>query len=1326
MSDLLGIGGDAVRAYQNALSTVSNNIANVNTEGYVRQENKLVENTPRNLASIYLGTGVRFDGIRRSYDEFLENNLRSSTSDLGTQKPMVDFANRVIDILGSDSVGLPPALDKFFESARILSTDPASSILRSQFLRDAESLAVRFKELSAQLTSVDEDTRELTNVTIESINNLSGQLALVNKQLAGQIKLSKQSPELLDQRDLLLKDLSQLVKIKVITSTNGSVDVSVSNSDKNGLIVIGQKSVDIGAKFSEEDLGSVAIVTDPFGTKPETVSNLSNGELGGIFSFREQLLEPTMNQLDDLAATFVEEINFIHSSGIDLRGEVGNNLFEINKINRVDSVTGDKIQLDRAAAGINISINDTAQIAAASLFRVIENDLNFSGADAKLTYSPSFANPISIPAISNVLKNNSDPSAGVIAPEEKIVGQIPIGSDNWEIYLDNATDNQQLQIFTRDGRHLIGGQLTDASEQMLLMTEENGFIKGSTYSSKYLNKSDIDGYKQISVFYGLKAEPMEQFDKEVVFTDDHNVLPSIRNRVEFNGENILADMTSIEANTLTLNGKSLPKLLPSTQSRTIQASDIASWLNKASEGMEPTLTINALTNANIEIADPTQGFFINGVEIPSDENRNEIQDLVNLLNDSFSSLTNVTVTLSGEDGEENQIILTNTIGHLGKDIRLGSMDIDGNIESEIIYKGRLNFSESGNVTIGYGSNGKLGALDVLGTPIGRYFTAVLPNVKTNAQIEGGRILTNIDSLEENKIKINDQSLGGLNLGRNLQASDFVTWVNNGLVNINPTRIIVAPDDFDFERQLDINGVTIRGNGPENFEDAEDIVDSINAKRLGVIASLDEDENIILVDEDGNDINIGPPVNREEGDPNALGIPGGNYSSIKAPVTSNDKIVTAFGKTEIEVSPLQYLSHIETQSLVINGSTISGSGEEGVFRDASDLVNAINSQPFVLEFENDDLDLDQPLQINGIYLRGFNGENGGNFESLNSVADRIMEEQPDIGVTAEEIDGRLIISSISDQDIEIGPSGFVNLFGMNSGTYSKVRAELRNTGTIRLYNDSGSNIDINSLSGNNALGIGNGPYTGKLFLDSSDEIRISFDETGTPADLARLGFRTSAYLDGSASEDLLVLVTGEGSGSIAGTFDSTMKNPINLNDERIKNLRQQDFEVTFTTDNNYQIIWKNPTNSFETVLAEREYDPEHGIVYRGLKLELDRSPMEGDKFKIDGNHDGIGNNQIMLEIVDLQNKRVIGGESGATIAEAYDEVIGKVGNFSNQATVAQKALEVVNDQAIEARDKVSGVTLDREAADLIRFQQAYQASAKVMQTANSIFDRILDL
>ena len=68
----LGRFVDAGMAYQRALGTVSNNIANVGTDGYVRQETTLAEAVPRKLASMYLGTGVFVDGIRRAYDEFLE------------------------------------------------------------------------------------------------------------------------------------------------------------------------------------------------------------------------------------------------------------------------------------------------------------------------------------------------------------------------------------------------------------------------------------------------------------------------------------------------------------------------------------------------------------------------------------------------------------------------------------------------------------------------------------------------------------------------------------------------------------------------------------------------------------------------------------------------------------------------------------------------------------------------------------------------------------------------------------------------------------------------------------------------------------------------------------------------------------------------------------------------------------------------------------------------------------------------------------------------------------------------------------------------------
>ncbi|MFZ9759563.1 MAG: flagellar basal body rod C-terminal domain-containing protein, partial [Burkholderiaceae bacterium] len=124
------------------------------------------------------------------------------------------------------------------------------------------------------------------------------------------------------------------------------------------------------------------------------------------------------------------------------------------------------------------------------------------------------------------------------------------------------------------------------------------------------------------------------------------------------------------------------------------------------------------------------------------------------------------------------------------------------------------------------------------------------------------------------------------------------------------------------------------------------------------------------------------------------------------------------------------------------------------------------------------------------------------------------------------------------------------------------------------------------------------------------------------------------------------------------------------------------------------------------------------------LYLNSAPAAGDQFAVDGNQDGIGNNANMLRIANLQNAAVVGGEGGFSFADAYGQVVTDVGNASFQASIAQKALEVVKDQAVQARDKVSGVSLDEEAADLIRYQQAYQANAKVMQAASTMFDAIL--
>ncbi len=118
-----------------------------------------------------------------------------------------------------------------------------------------------------------------------------------------------------------------------------------------------------------------------------------------------------------------------------------------------------------------------------------------------------------------------------------------------------------------------------------------------------------------------------------------------------------------------------------------------------------------------------------------------------------------------------------------------------------------------------------------------------------------------------------------------------------------------------------------------------------------------------------------------------------------------------------------------------------------------------------------------------------------------------------------------------------------------------------------------------------------------------------------------------------------------------------------------------------------------------------------------------APKAGDVFTLDGNKDGTGNNDNMLALAALEGRPVIGSK---TLTNAYIDHVNEMGNIARQATIAKAALTVVHDQAVSTRDQISGVSLDQEAADLIRFQQACQASAKILQVAGQLFDSILQV
>jgi flagellar hook-associated protein 1 FlgK len=350
MADLLSIGASASQIYKSALSTVSNNIANLTTEGYSRQSINISENAPDRLGQTYLGTGATVDTITRGFNAFAENNLRQSKGELSTQDQLINYASQVVDVLGSDSAGLNQAMDRFFAAAGDLSIDPASTTLRSAFLNEAEGLAIRFNELAGYLNDVEQDTQFDIDAKTVRLNNLAQQLVAINAELEGNFDLKNQPPALLDQRDRTLLEMAEIANIHVTEGKSGAVNVRLDNAFGT-MVVDNNRANQFSTQFNQPQVGSVEIISS-YGVLGN-VTDLTGGALGGLLSVRSQVLLPTITKLDDLANTLTSEVNAIQTSGYDGDGiNVGTAMFGD------DGVT-------TGAAGLTLLINDPKDIAAA-------------------------------------------------------------------------------------------------------------------------------------------------------------------------------------------------------------------------------------------------------------------------------------------------------------------------------------------------------------------------------------------------------------------------------------------------------------------------------------------------------------------------------------------------------------------------------------------------------------------------------------------------------------------------------------------------------------------------------------------------------------------------------------------------------------------------------------------------------------------------------------------------------------------------------------------------------------------------------------------------
>ncbi len=1224
MSDMLGIASNAIGAYQRALSTVSNNIANVNTEGYSRQDVVLKDSAPKKLASMYIGTGVMLQNIKRQYDEFAESNLRNSNSDLSAQTPMVDYTKRVMDIMGDKNIGLSSALDAFFASASELSTDPASTVLRTSFLRSAEGVASRFGELSTQLDLVATETKQGLESVAAQINTLTGQLALINQSMSRSSTLDGQPAELLDRRDLTLRQLSELVRTKVSFSLNGTVSVSLGSTMKEGLVVDGQKARPIGLTSTAS--GKLDFVLDPYGST-EPLPAISGGMMGGYQAFISQVLDPSQKNLNALAEIFVKETNAVQRSGIDGYGQIGADLYAI------DSTKA------QAAAGVNMRLSDGLRVATAAQFRVSEGNTNITTTRASVRFSgetPTLA-------LSNTaLVNNPNASAGVSFKVDGSREFVPVTTMSAGVgatfYLDEAEQGQQLQVMTRDGRQLLGQTLSETAKYQLFRPE-NGFAADAVYSDKYLNKSGSYAYRGLDMFYGAKAETLYRQN----FDANGFAMPSVPIPAILETGRIAALKSSIAAGAMQLNGFDLGKLTPKS------STDVLISGLKLGTTANPKFSFTALVN----------GTTVSNNNLTATSMADLAAKIKTSLRAADNNATNFDVSLINNDTD---ILITDG---LGRDITNFSLTPDatatnavaGDIEIQSAATQVANWLNGNSqatftgITFGAGANkgfsnfqmnldgidynfNNLNAISTVNDLAARLQTEFRAADQSNSisviVSDGQLVFTDKIGRSIKDVKLNrvDQTAGS-NSG-NLSITSSVAEQSHVRAFVSST--VKAPTaGIDLKKPLSINGQSIA-----SANSVAKLVDNINAANAGVIASL-KDGDLVLTDPQGSPITI-------------------NSSS---------------SGNALNVSPGTYGGQVQMMQVVKD------------FRIAAT-----------------DLDFQRPLEINGVSILGV-PNNVANIKDMVAAINAKVHESNVVASIDEYNDLKLSVADPRGSlNISVGPgknsdgSYFPNALGLEPMEYG-VTQRL----TQALSKDPVDPTEV-------GIRLSFGSYT------TGDPPVETF---GDPYDMSVLGLRTGAYIEKGCPDDLLLFVTGKGSAKVAVGFEGQPDNPRD-------NLRSQSLLVKFTAADRYSII----DSKTGTELADRHYDPnvlEPTIEFQGLQLKLSHAASVGDVFKIDGNQDGLGNNVNMLDMFELSKRPVSGGK---TIGNTYIDQINTVGNLSQQAIITQEALKVVNEQAVQSRDKVAGVNLDDEAAALVRYQQAYQAAAKALQVSGQLFDAIVQI
>ena len=328
----------ALRAQQQAQLVADHNVANANTPGYTRQEVVLGTRNPLgavafNRASggaIQMGQGAQVELTRRMAYDFYDDRLRTEVSVEKQWLERADVLRHVEAMLPEkDGSGIAERLSEFWSSWQQLSTDSADPAVRRSVRDAGVRLAQSINERADGLVNFQRYQDARLGRLVEEVNQAAAQLAKLNERIVVALKADNQPNDLLDERDRLRSQLSELAGSTSYIQSDGSAVVSIGRhvlvARQNAQLL---RAVNPAASAAPAAPGGAATVPAPAGTvsghlrqlqwEDGQAAEVKLGTIGGLLIGRDKEVAARISALERLSNTLRNEVNAVHKTGFGL------------------------------------------------------------------------------------------------------------------------------------------------------------------------------------------------------------------------------------------------------------------------------------------------------------------------------------------------------------------------------------------------------------------------------------------------------------------------------------------------------------------------------------------------------------------------------------------------------------------------------------------------------------------------------------------------------------------------------------------------------------------------------------------------------------------------------------------------------------------------------------------------------------------------------------------------------------------------------------------------------------------------------------------------